>query len=173
MKSTAAWGWLTAGVIALGLNGIYHDGGAAWANRIAGQTIARISNRTQGVLALATGRADWFLARSELVRARGETTSCRLTTTIAQVQTKIARADTRFAGFEAMSAREEAQMARWEANRAQIEARLARLRLAPAAFNAAEIPATCLRVRVNVPRPPAVRISVPSVHVEIAGSESF
>ncbi len=35
MKTTQGWGWLTAGVLALGLNGIYHDGGAAWAHRIA------------------------------------------------------------------------------------------------------------------------------------------
>ncbi len=34
MKTTQGWGWLAAGVLALGLNGIYQDGGAAWAHRI-------------------------------------------------------------------------------------------------------------------------------------------
>ena len=37
MKTTQAWAWLTAGVLALGLNGFYHDGGAVWAHRIADQ----------------------------------------------------------------------------------------------------------------------------------------
>jgi hypothetical protein len=39
MKTTQAWGWLAAGVLALGLNGIYHDGGAAWAHRAVGRVL--------------------------------------------------------------------------------------------------------------------------------------
>ncbi|MGD0760452.1 MAG: hypothetical protein ABR921_16250 [Candidatus Sulfotelmatobacter sp.] len=43
---TQAWAWLTAGVVALGLNGFYHDGGAAWAHRIA----ERVSDRSDFVV---------------------------------------------------------------------------------------------------------------------------
>jgi hypothetical protein len=41
MKNAQAWGWLAAGVLALGLNGIYQDGGAAWAHRAVTQVMAR------------------------------------------------------------------------------------------------------------------------------------
>ncbi len=66
MKSTQAWGWLAAGVLALGLNGIYQDGGAAWAHRRSDRPDRRSSSRTEAVLALAAGRADWFVAKSEM-----------------------------------------------------------------------------------------------------------
>src|SRR6267154_536780 len=60
MKSTQteAWGWLAAGVLALGLNGIYQDGGAEWVRRDVDGIIARIADRSEAVLALAAGRAD-------------------------------------------------------------------------------------------------------------------
>ncbi|MGB8113306.1 MAG: hypothetical protein WCF22_06015, partial [Candidatus Sulfotelmatobacter sp.] len=66
MKSTQAWGWLTAGVLGLGLNGIYHDGGAAWIHRCVEQIASRIEARTGPVLALASGRAEWFLAKAQI-----------------------------------------------------------------------------------------------------------
>ncbi|MGA7360644.1 MAG: hypothetical protein WBW70_17435, partial [Candidatus Sulfotelmatobacter sp.] len=121
MKTTRGWGWLAAGVLALGLNGIYQDGGAAWAHRAVGQVMARISDRSEAVIALASGHADWFFAKSRMVAARDETASCRLATTVARFQTKITRKPTGFAPFEEMSAREEARLARLEADRARIE----------------------------------------------------
>ena len=42
MKNTQAWGWLAAGVLALGLNGMYQDGGAAWAQRVVNQVTGEI-----------------------------------------------------------------------------------------------------------------------------------
>ena len=128
MKSIQGWGWLAAGVIALGLNGIYHDGGAAWARRNVGQVIERIESRTEPVLALAAGRADWFLTQAKITAAQEQTASCRAATAVARFQTKMARSQTGTARIEEMSAREEAAFARIEANRARIEAQVVRAR---------------------------------------------
>ena len=176
---TQAWGWLTAGVLALGLNGIYQDGGAAWAHRVVGGVVARVADRSGAVLALATGRADWFMSRAAMVAEQDQTASCRWATAVARFQTrfqtKMARTQTGMAHFEAMSAREEAALARMEANRARIEAEVARVRIMPMAFDAAKVPVVvCPRVRVNVPRVvvprvPVVRIPAPVVHVEMVG----
>src|ERR1039458_1068039 len=91
MKSTQAWGWLAAGVMALGLNGFYHDGGAAWAHRAVDQGMAGVSERTEGVVALAAGRADWFVAKAQTVAARDETASCRLAEAVAPKHDKKGR----------------------------------------------------------------------------------
>jgi len=170
MKNTQAWGWLTAGVLALGLNGIYHDGGAAWAHRVLAQVVDRIEARTGPVLALAAGRADLFMAKTGAAAAQAETSSCRLSTAVARAQTKIARTEGGFAQFEAMSAREEAAMARIEANRARIEAEVARARFMPVSFDEMKIPVACPRVRVSVPHisiPRVPVVSVPEVHVNL------
>jgi hypothetical protein len=160
MKSMQGLGWLAAGVLALGLNGIYHDGGAAWARRNVGQVFARIESRTGPILASAAGRADWFLTQAKITAAQEQTASCRVATAVARFQTKMARSQTGMARVEAMSAREEAAFARIEANRARIEAQLARARFEPAMFNSV----ACPRVRVSVPQ---VQISAPVVHVDL------
>jgi hypothetical protein len=171
---TQAWGWLAAAVLAAGLNASYHDGGLQWAHQIADQA----EHSSAAVLALATGRADQFLAEAKLVGARNETASCRLSTALARVQTRIARSDTSFAHFQAMSARQEAELAQLEANRAQIEAQvneqLSHIRIPAVALNPVvvrthEIP-VCPRIRVNIPRPPSVRIPVVHVNVASAGT---
>ncbi len=161
MKNTQAWGWLVAGVLALGLNGIYQDGGAAWVHRAVSQVTAKISEPAEGVLALASGHADWFMVKSRMVNARDTTSSCRLATAMARIQARVARAQTGFTDLEAMSAREEAQMARLEANPARIEAEVARKPFAQVDFD----PVVCPRVRVSIPR---VRISVPGIHIDTA-----
>jgi hypothetical protein len=174
MKTTQAWAWLTAGVLALGLNGFYHDGGAVWAHRIADQ----VADRSEAVVDLASERVDGLMGKARLVAARDETASCRLATAVARFQTKIARTQTGMAHFEAMSARQEVVLARVEEQRARIEAQVARVRLAPVAFDAVVIPAVaCPRVRVNaprvrVPRLPSVRIPAPVVQVELGGKVS-
>jgi hypothetical protein len=158
MKSTQAWGWLTAGVLALGLNGFYQDGGAQWAHRAANQVIGGVAAKSEAVLALATGRADWFAAKSGELAAKDEVASCRVAAAMARLQTKGARARGGMARFEAASAREEAAFARIEADRARMEAKFARMRVEPADFNGA-----CPRVRVNIPQ---VKIDLPGVHVD-------
>jgi hypothetical protein len=179
MKTTQGWGWLAAGVLALGLNGFYHDGGGAWAHRQLDGVMAQVANRAGAVIALASGRGDWFMAKANLVAARDETVSCRFATTMARfqtkmAQTKMARTQSGMARFEAMSARQEEALARVEANRARIEAQVARLRLVPVAFQSITSPVVaCPRVRVNmnmsVPRVqvPVMRIPAPVVDVEM------
>ena len=63
MKTTQAWGWLAAGVLAAGLNAAYHDGGLEWAHRIAD----RVQHGSAAVVALAGGRADQFVAAGRAV----------------------------------------------------------------------------------------------------------
>jgi hypothetical protein len=176
MKSTQtqAWGWLAAGVLALGLNGIYQDAGAAWVHRNLDGVMAQIAGESGAVLALATGRADWFMAKANLGAARNETASCRIASAVARAQTRIARARGGMADFEAMSARQEAAMARMEANRARIEAQVARVRFSPVAFNVANGPVICPRVRVSIPRMsipamPGVRIPAPEMNFDLSG----
>jgi hypothetical protein len=161
MKTTQAWGWLTAGVLALGLNGFYQDGGAAWAH-LAVDKVAEQS----GVLAdLASVRVDRLMEKTSLGATRDETASCRLATAMARVQTIMARSQSGMAHFEALSARQEAALARVEGQRARIEAQAARVRFSPVAFKAVETP-----VVVICPRVPMVRIPAPVVHVELAGT---
>lgn len=173
MKTTQAWTWLAAGVMALGLNGFYQDGGAAWAHGAVHAAIARIDNHAEAVLALATGRADWFLGKADLGQARGETSSCKLATAVVRVQTRRMRSHSDMEKFEEMWVRQEAGLTRLEANRARIEAQVARVRIAPVVFQKPEIPeVSCPRVRVSVPRGnvPKFRIPAPVVHFDAAGS---
>jgi hypothetical protein len=60
MKTTAAWKWLAAGVLALGLNGWYQTGGAHWAHVAMGQ----VEHRTEAALDLARSRAHRFLGEA-------------------------------------------------------------------------------------------------------------
>jgi hypothetical protein len=174
MKTTQGLGWLAAGVLALGLNGFYHDGGLELAHRVAD----RISARSEAVVAMASERADYLLARAETVSARGETQSCRLNSAVERLQAKFARTQTRvadlesaradkeFARFEAMSDRQRAQMERLEANRARIEEQAVHFRFAAFApvVKVPKIAEICPRVRVFVPQP-NIRVSVPSIQI--------
>jgi hypothetical protein len=182
---TQAWAWLTAGVVALGLNGFYHDGGAAWAHRIA----ERVSEQSDFVVQRVSDRADQFLAEVRMAAVRDETASCRMSTALAQFQTKMARTQTRFAQnqtrfaqtniarLDRMTAREEAQVDRLEASQegaaaraeAQVEARVdaqvVRMRFAPVAIDRAAFSRVVIdpiRIRVACPR---VRVNVPAVRI--------
>ena len=170
MKTTQAWGWLTAGVLALGLNGFYHDGGSELAHRMVG----RVVYSSAAVVALASGRADQFLEQAKMVVARDEAQSCPLGTAMARIQARVVRTDTGLARFEAMSAREEAQSARVEANRARIEALVARSEFAtfvePMTFHTPNVSVICPRVRVNIPGMPMIKMQAPVVHVRTIGT---
>jgi len=160
---TQAWGWLAAGVLASGLNASYHDGGLQRVHQIAD----RFEHNTATVVALASGRADQFLAEARLMTARDQTASCPLT----RVRSMIERSP---AVLEVMSARDEGQLVRFEANRARIEtriaARTAHLRIAtfpPMTVKAVSVPVVCPRVRMNIPRPPMIKMPVmPEIHIE-------
>ena len=184
MKNTQGLGWLAAGIVALGLNGFYHDGGLALAHRVAD----RISASSEAVVALASERADDLVARLEMVPAAEQTQSCRLTNAAAHLQNRIARvqakfdgaesarADKAFARFEAMSDREQAEMHLLQANRTLVEARAAHFRVAafdPVAVRISRLPVVCPRVRVLVPRievsQPDIHVSVPSIRINTSG----
>jgi hypothetical protein len=191
MKTTQAWGWLAAGVLALGLNGSYLDGGAQWAHRV----VERVTDRASAVLAQATERADWFLAEVRMLTVRDEAATLRRTSlaqgghcpvgaAMARMQAGMARAEAEYGRVEAMSAREEARLARREATRARVEtarmetqiaAQTAHIRVANVAFNSAVFnPAKvseCGRVRVNIPRVPRIKIpAIPTIHLETPGA---
>ncbi len=85
MKTTQGWGWLAAGVLALGLNGFYQDGGAAWAHRAMDGVIEQVADRTRVLADLATERVDRVVESGSLVAARDETTSCRLASAMALI----------------------------------------------------------------------------------------
>jgi hypothetical protein len=172
-KMTQAWGWLTAGVLAAGLNASYHDGGLQWAHQVAD----RLEGNSQAVLALASGQATQILSEARFVTRRNETASCPLATSMARVQSKLDRSQATFDRIEGMSDR---QQARWEANRTKMEARIAaqaaHIRIvtadfAPVALKAIPPPVVCPRIRVNVPRLPRIEIpAVPDIRIEMAGS---
>jgi hypothetical protein len=178
MKSKA-YGWLAAGVLAAGLNAMYHDGGLQWLHRAADQ----VEYNSAAVLALATGRADQFLTEARLATPRDQAASCRWATTMARLQSKFARSGNRSAQMEAFSARREAQLARMEAQReaglARIEAQRVRIEalvaartarmhaqdaaFSPVSFDTVGIRDICPRIRVNIPR---VRVADGMVDVE-------
>jgi hypothetical protein len=183
MKTTQAWGWLIAGVLAAGMNASYHNGGLQWAHEVAD----RVEYGSAAVMALASGRADQFLTEARLLTVQDQSTqeqptqeqpaSCRFATTVARVQNRIDRSQATFDRMEALSER---QQARLEANRARMEARIAgqmaHLRittadLAPVALRAMPSPVVCPRVRVSVPRLPRIEIpAVPVVHIDVASA---
>ena len=120
---TQAWGWLAAAVLAAGLNSSYHEGGMQWAHEI----VDRVGHNTGAVLALATGRADQFMAEARMLNVERHESQCPLAAALAQVQNSVDQSQAAFDGFQAMSDREQAQLARLEANRARIEALKAQL----------------------------------------------
>src|ERR1700730_11110718 len=166
MKTTQAWGWLIAGVLAAGMNASYHNGGLQWAHEVAD----RGEYCSAAVMALVSGRADQFLTEARLLTVQDQSTqeqstqqqpaSCRYAMTIARVQNRIDRSQATFDRMEDLSER---QQARLEANHARMEARIAghmaHLRIAtadfaPVALRAMPSPVVCPRVRVSVPRLP-------------------
>jgi hypothetical protein len=169
---TQAWGWLAAAVVAAGLNLSYHEGGMQWAHEI----VDRVGHNTGAVLALATGRADQFMAEARMLNVARHESQCPLASAMAQMQSSVDQSQFEFDGFQAMSDREQAQLACLEANRARIEAqvqaKLARVRFVEANFNpvVVKVPEiTCPRVRVNIPRIPRIKVPAPAVHVEFSG----
>lgn len=158
---TQAWGWLAAAALAAGLNASYHDGGLQWAHQIVGQ----VGHNTRAVLALATGRSDQFMAEAQLLTKHKANSECPLTAALARMDRSMP-SDFEVERFE-MSAREQAQLARLEANRARIEAQVSRIRIPAMALSPIVVAAPklslCPRVRVNIPRLPAMKM--PAIHI--------
>jgi hypothetical protein len=173
MKITQAWGWLTAGVLAAGLNASYHHGGLQWAHEIAGS----FQHNSAAVLALASGNADQFLAEVQSLKGRNETRSCPLAGALSRTDHRISDSDLEVEESEVISLPQEAALARWDANRARIEAKFAaqagRFHMASATFAPVIVksfpaPVVCPRVHVNIPRMPMVKIpATPRIHIDL------
>ena len=162
---TQAWGWLAAAVVAAGLNASYHDGGLRWAH----QVVNEVTHNTSAVLALATGRADQFLAEAQAVEARRQSPSCPWSAAVAEARTMHVPDEFQWQRLEAISARQQAQLARLEARRARVEAQL---RLPVETFNpgVVQVPGFSICPRVKSPRLPAIKVpAVPMAHVSSAG----
>jgi len=189
---TQSWGWLAAAVLAAGLNSSYHDGGLQWAHEIA----HRVQHNSSAVLALATGRADQFLAearmlnadrsvdaavevdtdRAEAVDVADSSAHCPFSMAMAKAQSTFDQSHAEFDRFQAMSDRDHARLDRLQAKRVRIEnevrAKLGRVHFQTAAFNSVnvEVPEMkCPRVRVNIPRMPRIHAPAPDLHVEFSG----
>lgn len=172
---TQAWGWLTAAVLAAALNSSYHNGGMPWAHEF----VDGVGHNTGAVLALATGRADRFLAEARMLNADRidtEAVSVAPRCPLAEFQDSFERTQSEFDEIQSLSDRQQARLARFEANRvrmqAQINARLARLRIPDAKFAPVVVRVRkidCPRVRVSVPRIPRIEVPAPAVHVEYSG----
>src|SRR5215475_10441809 len=117
---TQAWGWLAAAVLAAALNSSYHNGGLQWAHEIA----ERVEHNTGAVLALATGRADQFLAEARMLNADRtiesamdtEAPQCPFATTTSDLQDSFDKSQeelqSKFDRFQAISDREQARLER-------------------------------------------------------------
>jgi hypothetical protein len=187
MKSTQAWGWLAAGVLAAGLNAAYHDGGFAWAHRIADQA----QHVSSAVVALASGHADQFLAEAQMLTASNDEFSDAAD---AKADQQVAWAEAAYARAEAFQAREQAHCARIRAEHARIEQRIAARQSfmrAPEAeiettFRTIEIPGIpatrieipqvkihCSYVRMNLPAMPRIDVpAVPAISVSVSGGSA-
>lgn len=184
-----AWGWLTAAVLAAALNSSYHNGGLQWAHEIAD----RVEHNTGAVLALATGRADQFLAEARMLNADStiesamntEAPQCPFAVTTSDLQDSFDKSQDqfqfKFERFQALSDREQARLERLAEKRVRIEnqvrAKLAHIRIPEANFApvVVRIPEVhvpeidCPRVRVNVQRMQRIKVPAPEVHVEYSG----
>ena len=170
---TQAWGWLAVAVLAAGLNSSYHNGGMQWAHEIAD----RVEHNTGAVLALATGRADRFLAEARILndnrRIDTEMRHCPLATAMADVETSFDQPQSEIDRIEVLSAREQAKLDRLEANRARIEAqmqaKLARVQFADSHFSFTSDKFTPVVVQLHRIQCPRVHVTthIPRVHVRV------
>ena len=185
MKTSQAWGWLAAGVVAAGLNAAYHDGGLAWARRAADGVV----ERSQAVTALVRGQADRFLADVQVLTAENDAATNRanavwtrvqrnvdeqvMDNALANAQAKIdrdlGRCQAGSARMEEMSARRQARLdealARFNQRPA---ARTVRVNMTMAAFNSAQ--ARRCTMQVKIPRIPMIKMPPvppsPEIHSE-------
>jgi hypothetical protein len=83
MRTEKAWVWLTAGVLALGLNGAYQDGQFAWAHRLADRSTAMVQEvRDQGCR---------LAAMAELILGREPSTIARAQDQLARMQDRLSQ----------------------------------------------------------------------------------
>jgi len=104
MATEKAWYWLAAGVLALGLNGAYHDGEFPWLHSLA--------DRPCALLERVTEQKDRFFATAEIMLG-GEPS------TIARAQERLARLQERLSTAQVDRIRRRLEVAQCKITRAQ------------------------------------------------------
>ncbi len=167
MKATnKAWYWLAAGVLALGLNGYYHDGGLQGLHRLANNVTSTVAE-TQAEFSQVAMLADVAMtthARILCPRATRNTVVAVNAGMPPQTQARLADVQVRLGTLQA--ARVKARVARLqqimvqrEMQRAEVELQNGRLKVLT---NQGQVQIAWPRVQVNVPQAPVVDISEPN-----------
>jgi hypothetical protein len=81
MRSEKAWVWLAAGVVALGLNGMYQDGQLGWAHKL--------SCRVERFADQISERGLRYVAMAEIMLGRSPETFGRTEAALQRIQTKL------------------------------------------------------------------------------------
>jgi hypothetical protein len=142
MASEKAWYWLAAGVLALGINGAYQDGGFRWAHQLA--------ERSSAMFERVSEQGCRLVSMAEIILGREPATLARAQEHLAQLQ-------------ERMSTR--------ETDRAQrrLEMAQAKIERAQEKVERAHLCSEFSRIQVHVPRvviPPMPAIHVPAMDMQ-------
>ena len=156
-NATQGWYWLAAGVLALGLNGVYHDGGSEWAHQVVDRAIDR-------TVAMVPERAQELMQRVRMAADReNERASSRWSQDMSHWQAQVTRVDS-------MRARQNVRLARMNVHHA-MNVQVANAHLTQACSHVqVEVPAVSIPEinipRIDVPQINIPRVSIPAVHLE-------
>lgn len=158
-----AWYWLAAGVLALGLNGYYQDGGLGPLHKLAERTTIAVANAraqfsevaTLAEVALAAhAQARYERPAPAVVAVTPEVIPAEAQAQLAQLQGRLEAMQS--AGVQAQMARSQEVMVRRELQRAQVELRNGRLAVLT---DQGQVRVALPRVEIAVPQGPAIEIS--------------
>jgi hypothetical protein len=160
--ATKAWYWLAAGVLALGLNGYYQDGGM--------QALHRISNRATTAVAETRAQLQEAAVMTQVAFAEHATCQEHARTQVAvnapmmpaEAEARVAEIHARLARAEAAQMR--AQLAGMEQVMMRREMRQARVEIQNGRL---ELQADPGQVRLLLPPVPRVEVNVPQAAVRI------
>ena len=164
--ATRAWYWLAVGVLALGLNGYYQDGGL--------QGLHSLANCTQTLVAQSKTQFSQMATMAEVASTDSAGLRCERSAPRSgvafspsippQAQARLAHLQERLgemqtARVQARIARLQHVMAQRELRRVQVEWQDGRISVVN---DAGQVPLPLPRVEVNVPQGPAVEVSQPN-----------
>jgi hypothetical protein len=164
-----AWYWLAAGVLALGLNGYYQDGGFQGLHRLATGTSLAVNQARAQIGQIATlaemAMAEPAQSRSErpapaVVAVKALAIPVGTQARLAQVQERLQTMQA--ARVQARMARLQEVIARREMQRAQVEIQNGRIAVLSDQGQVRVTLSPLPRVQVSVPHSPAVDVSEPN-----------
>jgi hypothetical protein len=165
MRAEKAWVWLSAGVLALGLNGMYQDGQLGWAHNL--------SDRAERFADQVTARGRQYVAMAEVLLGRTPEEFGRTEAALQRVQTKgvcqrVAGAQRQMAMAQAREQMIQAEVQR-KLDMAQVKmdrARMVAMEKAERFRNCPEFSRVIVRVpKVNVDLSDLSDIQVPDIQV--------